>query len=143
MTGRCCRRGVDGALAALALLYPLAAELCVRATFTLSNTPLLVHTPPPTPVEAEAFARSHARRYRTMLALFGAAAVLMWFATLGRPRQNLGERSLAYVGTLLVLAAGPLVVWRCPRCRRRLGRRLDVARCPHCDLELARRRAAP
>jgi hypothetical protein len=80
-----------------------------------------------------------------MLALLGAAAVLMWFATLGRPASNHGEpvRSLAYVGTLLVLAAGALLVWRCPRCRRRLGRRLDVARCPHCDLELAGRRAAP
>jgi hypothetical protein len=101
--------------------------------------------PPPTPAEAQAFARAYARRYRTMLALFGAAAVLMWFATLGRPARRHGEpwRSLAYVGTLLVLAAGPLFVWRCPRCRRRLGRRLDVARCPHCDLELVGRRAAP
>lgn len=79
-----------------------------------------------------------------MLALLGAAIVLMWLATLGRPKQSLGERSLAYGGALVVLAIGPLIVWRCPRCRRRLGRRLDVARCPHCGVELTEaRRAAP
>lgn len=78
-----------------------------------------------------------------MLALLGVAAVLMWFATLGRPKHDIGERSLAYLGSLVVLAIGPLFVWRCPRCRRRLGRRLDVARCPRCGLELKARRAAP
>jgi hypothetical protein len=79
-----------------------------------------------------------------MLALLGAAVVLMWLATLGLPKRNLGARSLAYVGALVVLAIGPSIVWRCPRCRRRLGRRLDVTRCPHCEVALTgARRAVP
>jgi hypothetical protein len=124
---------------------PLPPSSGDRPPPTSPYSPVLVRTPPPTPEEAAAFARSHARRYRTMLALLGVSAVLMWFATVGRPARRHGEpvRSLAYVGTLLALAAGPLFVWRCPRCRRRLGRRLDVARCPHCDLALGGRRAAP
>ena len=33
-------------------------------------------------------------------------------------------------------------VWRCPRCRERLGVALTVGQCPHCQLDLVRRPSA-
>lgn len=101
-------------------------------------------SPPPTPVEAEGHAQSHGRRRAVMLTLCGVAVGLAWAATLG-PARHHGEslRFLTWLGVVLVLSAGWGMVWRCPRCRQRLGRRLDVARCPTCGLELAGRRAAP
>jgi hypothetical protein len=56
-----------------------------------------------------------------------------WPTLFGVPAERL------LVGTLLVVAVVlPLGLWnwRCPNCRRNLGRSLSIKQCPHCGIVL-------
>ena len=82
-------------------------------------------------------------RQGVLAALFIAAALMLivlrvipgqqWPAPFGVPRERLLVGLLAVLAVLIPLA---LLNWRCPRCRRNLGRGLVLRQCPHCGIVL-------
>jgi hypothetical protein len=74
------------------------------------------------------------RRQRQLLLLLPVGAALLVFQDRG---SGLVPSEIAAGALLAVVASGlafTLYNWRCPACRRYLGRRLFLRRCPRCDV---------
>jgi len=88
------------------------------------------------------FARLRARQRALASLLISALLILValrfvptpnWPSPFGVPREHLLLGALLLV--VIVMPLG-LLNWRCPNCRRNLGRTLSIKQCPHCGVVL-------
>ena len=104
--------------------------------------------PEPTPAERrypgiqDQFERLRARQYVLGALLISALLMLIavrwaiqqnWPALFGIPRERLLAGTLVAVAIVIPLG---LLNWRCPSCRRNLGRTLSIRQCRHCGMVL-------